>query len=114
MKVSLQNILQKYGNQIAGVCGGVTVAFRGFLQHSGSKSQRNMKREVGPLGEIPGGQYVLLAPMEPELSVGDVLTEGNLQVVIRRLETVRVKDKPVYRWGLCEEKGGEDAWGTPL
>ena len=113
MKISLQNILQKYGNRITGICGGATVAFRGFLQHSGSKSQQNMKRAFGPLGEIPGGQYVLLAPMEPELAVGDILTEGNLQVVIRRMETVRVKDKPIYQWGLCEEKGGEDLWGDP-
>lgn len=114
MKLSLQKVLGKYGNRITCIRAGETVTFRGFLQHSGSKSQQNMKRTFGPLGEIPGGQYVLLAPTVLELSVGDVLSEGNLQVIIRRLETVHLRDKPIYRWGLCEKKGGEDTWGEPL
>lgn len=113
MKLSLQNILQKFGNRITCACGGEMVTFRGFLQHSGSKSQQNMKRDFGPLGEIPGGQYVLLAPIEPKLSVGDTLTQGDLRVVIRRLETVSALDEPLYRWGLCEQKGGTDTWGDP-
>ena len=108
--VSIQKILEKYGNRITLRKDGEVIVFRGFLQHSMSKSRQNMKREFGLLGEIPGGQYVLLAPLEPNLTVGDVLEQGSLRVEIRRVETVMAMDKPLYQWGLCEKRGGEAAW----
>lgn len=107
--VSIQKVLEKYGNRIILRKNGEVTAFRGFLQHSASKSQQNMKREFSLLGEIPGGQYILLAPMEPSLAVGDVLEQGSLQVEIRKVETVMAMDRPLYQWGLCEKRGVEDA-----
>ena len=107
--VSIQKILEKYGNRITLRKSGEATAFRGFLQHSGSKSRQNMKREFSLLGEVPGGQYILLAPTVPELAAGDVLEQGKLKVEIRKIETVMAMNQPLYQWGLCEKWGGEGA-----
>lgn len=108
--VSIQKILERYGNRINRWRGAQSVTFRGFLQHSAAKSQRNMKREFCPLGEVPGGEYVLLAPTDVSLSVGDILEQGSLKVVLRRVEAMVVKDRQVYQWGLCEQTGGDQSW----
>ena len=43
----------------------------------------------------------------------DVLPIGyDATAMLRRVETVRFGDHPVYLWGLCVEKGSEDLWGS--
>lgn len=84
--------------------------FRGFLQHSRSKSWQNMEKAFSPLGEIPRGQYVLIAPPEITPAVGDTVVLGEKRYEVRRAETMLYGGKPLYIWGLCVEKGGEDTW----
>lgn len=93
---------------------GKETLLKGFLQETGSRNWQNMEKVFTPLGEIPRGQYLYLGPLDPRLAVGDVLLQGNRIFEVRRAEAVYYGDKPVYCWGLCVEKGGEDTWGNPL
>ena len=110
MGYTIDKVMRKYGSSMVVLQGEKAMPFRGFLQHSGSKSWQNMEAEHCPLGQIPTGQYVLMAPMVPDIAEGDTLICGELKVVVRRVETVMLGDKPQYRWGLCVRKGGEDTW----
>ena len=112
MDSAIARAMERYGSTITLVRSGEQTEFRGFLQHSGSKSWQNMRSQYGPLGQLPGGQYVLVAPVSPGLLEGDTLVLGDRTVVIRRLETVMRGDRAVYQWGLCEQAGGEDTWGS--
>jgi len=90
---------------------GEELPLRGFLQETGSRNWQNMEKVFTPLGEIPRGQYLYLGPVEPTVEVGDVLLTGGRIFEVRRAELIRYGDTPVYRWGLCVEKGGSDTWG---
>lgn len=108
MVYTIEKILRKYGTSMILVRREEALPFKGFLQHSGSKSWQNMQPQYCALGKIPTGQYVLLAPMKPEIAEGDTLICGDLKVAVQRIETVMSADKPLYRWGLCERKGGDE------
>lgn len=109
MVYTIEKIMRKYGSPLILVRGEKSLPFKGFLQHSGSKSWQNMRAQYCPMGRIPAGQYVLLVPVVPEITEDDVLVCGELQVVVRNMETVMAGDKPLYRWGLCVRKGGDEA-----
>ena len=110
MVVTMDKVFRLYGSPIVLKSGGSEIEFRGFLHHSGSKSWENMEYRYGPLGEIPRGKHILLAPAETPVQKGDTLTSGTLQVVVRRIETVMAGDKVLYLWGLCVERGYENIW----
>lgn len=84
--------------------------FRGILQHFDGHAWANMQKEFSLLGDIPRGRYVLLVSMEPALTVGSILMQGDQRLILRRLETVRIGDKPLYRWGLCAERSVNATW----
>ena len=113
MVLTIEKVLRRYGSLLTLRHGDKTITFRGFLQHSGSKSWYNMEPRYSPLGKIPRGKYILLAPVQTPVSVGDTLDDGCARVTVRRIETVKMGDEPIYLWGLCEEKGGEGLWGSP-
>ena len=106
---AVAQLLKQFGSPITLRRDGAEVEFRGFLQHSGSKSWQNMRGQYGVLGEVPGGQYVLIAPPEPALEPEDTLLMGGRSYVIRTLEPVLYGRQVLYQWGLCENKGGEDS-----
>jgi hypothetical protein len=103
---SVEKVLKRYGSQLTVQKDEGNLEFRGFLQHFRSKSKDYTQHTFSYLGQIPKGQYVLLAPVLPGLQVGDVLMQGQLQVEVRRLETVEYCGQPAYLWGLCVKKGG--------
>ena len=103
---SIEKVLKRYGSQLTVQKDGKNLEFRGFLQHFRSKSKDYTQQTFSYLGQIPKGQYVLLAPVLPQLKVGDVLMMGQLQVEVRRLEAVECCGQPAYLWGLCVKKGG--------
>jgi hypothetical protein len=109
MVEAVHQLLKQYGNPITLRRDGAAVDFRGFLQHSGSKSWQNMRSIFTVLGQMPGGQYVLIAPPEPALEPEDTLLMGGRSYVIRTLEPVLYGRQVLYQWGLCENKGGEDS-----
>ncbi len=65
---------------------------------------------MGPLGEIPRGQYICVLPVAVPVEVGNVVEVGQKSYQIRRVEDMRVGDGVMYRWCLCVQKGGEDQW----
>ena len=101
----LEDVIGRYSGRLVLRQGEKRVVFRGFLQHSRSKSLQNMERVYGLLGEIPGGRFLLMAPMHVAISVGDIIEQKNRTFTVQRIETVTVKDREVYRWGLCTERG---------
>ena len=107
---TMDRIFCRYGTRLLLHRGGTGTEFRGFLQSSLSKDRRYLEREVMPMGEIPGGRYVLMAPMKTELKEGDVVEQAGKFYVLRRVETVLFRDKALYLWGLCVEKGDKDTW----
>ena len=112
MVYTMDKILTRYGNLMVLHRGEETVPFRGFLQPFRSKSQQGMQPKYTPLGKWAAGQYVLLAPAEVRLTIEDTVSLSDRSFTVKRIEPVMAAGAVVYYWGLCEEKGGEDTWGS--
>ena len=104
-------ILNSYGAAVMLHRGAESFAVRAFFQPVRSKSWQYLEGDYSPLGEIPRGQYVYIGPVEPAAEAGDTLTVDGKNYWLRRTELVRDNNGPVYCWGMCVEKGGEDTWG---
>ena len=111
MQKDVQALMRRWGNSLTLHKNGEKLSFRGFLHHSNSRSLQNLYQEFGPLGQIPGGWYVYIGPAEPAVQEGDILSMDGKQYRLRRVEAVTFREEPLYCWGLCVEKGGEDTWG---
>ena len=109
MQQMIGNIMKTYGVSITRKAEGVT--YRGFFQPVRSKSWQYLEGNYSPLGEVPRGQYVYIGPVEPGAQAGDTLTVDGKNYWLRRAELIRAGNGPVYCWGMCVEKGGEDNWG---
>ncbi len=107
-------ILKTYGMALTLCHGGQNYEIRAFFQPVRSKSWQYLEGNYSPLGEIPRGQYVYIGPVEPAAASGDTLSVGGKDYWLRRTELIRDANGPVYCWGMCVEKGGEDNWGKPL
>lgn len=83
-----------------------------FFHSVNSRSWQNMERCFFPLGEIPRGQYICVFPVSVKVKAGDTVWVGSGAYQVRRVEEMLTKHGPVYRWGLCVEKGGDDTWGA--
>ena len=112
MRASIDKILRRYGEKVTVDKEGAPLVFRGIFQHTGSKDWHNMEKAYSLLGQIPRGQYMVLAPVGVELAVGDRLKIAQRRFSIRRVETVYWRGKALYKWCLCVELGGEDKWPT--
>ena len=111
MEQMISKILNTYGAAVTLCRGGTDYEIRAFFQPVRSKSWSYLDGEYSPLGEIPRGQYVYIGPVEPAAEVGDSLMVGNKGYWLRRTELIYDANGPVYCWGMCVEKGGEDTWG---
>lgn len=111
MRQMIGKILQCYGVPATVIHKGVSSKVRIFFQPSTSKSWDSMNPIVGPLGQLPGGQYLYIGPAEQEITEWDQVDVGGSSYILRRCEAYRDGDGPVYWWGLCARKGGEDTWG---
>lgn len=110
MRKMLEKVMDRWGTTVTLRRSGK--AFKAFLQETGSRNWQNMEKIFTPLGEVPRGQYLYLGPVEPAIAVGDVLLAGGRIFELRRSEVIYYGDTPVYSWGLCVEKGGEDTWAS--
>ena len=111
MEQMISKILNTYGTAVTLCRGGTDHEIRAFFQPVRSKSWSYLDGEYSPLGEIPRGQYVYIGPVEPGAEAGDSLIVGNKGYWLRRTELIYDANGPVYCWGMCVEKGGEDTWG---
>ncbi len=111
MRKLVERILKKYGTDILlrRVTGDVIL--RGFLQHTGSLAWQNMRSIYSPLGRVPGGQYRLILPPQPEIAEGEMLRLGERWYTVRRCEKVWYRNEWIYSWCLCDERGEPDNWG---
>lgn len=111
MRRMVEKILETYGTSATLQQGENTHELRAFFQPVRSKSWQYLEGNYSPLGEIPRGQYVYLGPVSPKADAGDTLLVAGKAYWLRRTELVYVGNDPVYCWGMCVEKGGEDTWG---
>ena len=110
MQQIIGKLLCRYGETLVLEGQAGTLTFQGVFQHTGSKDWHNMEKTYSLLGQMPRGQYLVLAPVGVALQAGDRLLVGSRRFGIRRAESVKWKAKPAYTWGLCVELGGEDTW----
>ena len=106
----MDKVLQRYGVDARVEHEGGEETVRIFFQPSTSKSWQNMEPIRSPLGKIPGGQYLYIGPAGVEIRSGDRVTVAGKSYILRRAEVIMDASGPVYCWGLCVEKGGDDAW----
>ena len=111
MRRMVEKILNTYGTPVTLTQGETAYPVRAFFQPVRSKSWQYLEGNYSPLGEVPRGQYVYIGPVEPEARVGDTLRVGEKSYWLRRTELILDREGPVYCWGMCVEKGGEDTWG---
>lgn len=111
MQQMVAKILNTYGAAVRLRHGETDYDIRAFFQPVRSKSWQYLEGNYSPLGEVPRGQYVYIGPVEPRAVTGDTVTVGDKSYWLRRSELVHDANGPVYCWGLCVEKGGEDTWG---
>ncbi len=112
MRRSVERILDQYGTDLTIVSRQERKNARGFFRAVNSKSWQSMESEASLLGEITRGQYVYLGPAEVAVQEGDTLLLGQKEYLFRRVEDYYCGQEPLYRWGLCVEKGVNDIWGT--
>ncbi len=85
---------------------------RGFFQPVRSKSWQSMVNLATPLGEVFRGQYIYIGPAEVSVCEGELVTLGQKNYFLRRVEQYYYGDEAIYTWGLCVEKGVNDTWGS--
>ena len=112
MRKTVENILKKYGTDAQIGHLGKTETARCFFRAVNATSWQSMEGEATLLGEISRGQYVYLGPVGVDVAEGDTLRLGQRQYLFRRVESYYYGNAPVYRWGLCVEKGVNDTWGS--
>lgn len=110
MRRMVEKIIRNCGTALTLEKNGERISITAFLQPNGAASQLNTRTEMSLLGQVPGGRYLYIGPVTPQAEVGDVLTLNGRRFELRRAETVMSGEEPLYRWGLCVEKGGMDPW----
>lgn len=111
MRQTVEKFLRQYGSDIQIRSGEQTVQVRAFLQPVTGRGQNMAQVSVSPLGREAAGQYIYIGPLEPALMLDDVLEVEGREYILRRTEQITGINGPVYRWGMCVEKGAEDTWG---
>lgn len=109
---AVKRLLRRYGGELVLCHQGTESRFRGFLSPVRSGSWQNTQWELTALGELPRGQYVLIAPVGLVIQAGDTVSRGGKTYSLRRTEEVYYCENPVYIWGVCTEKGEEDPWAA--
>lgn len=114
MKRMLDKVFKIYGTMMVLTHqDGTSFLLKAFLQPRRALSQRNAIKRISPLGEIPGDTYLFVCTADCDVRVGDTLKLPNdMYYDVRQVETVLYKNKPIYLWGLCVQKGGTDTWDS--
>lgn len=107
MRKIIEDLLEKFG--VDAVVKNTLTKI--FLQFSNSKSWDSMNPILTPVGQIPGGQYLYIGPVDLEVAVDDEVEVGGIHYIMRRCEVYQTHEGPIYRWALCSLKGGDTAWG---
>ena len=114
MQKTVKKIFNTYGTELYLMRqDGSYGAMKALLQPRKALSQRNAIKKISPLGEILGDTYQFICTADCGAKVGDTLYKiGTAYYEVRQVETVLYKNKPLYMWGLCVQKGGMDQWDS--
>lgn len=107
----LLEIFRRYGSEISAFDGKGWTVFHGFLQAVTERGSSHYQKEVSPVGQIPLGTYVYIGPATIPVQEGGLLKKDGQEYRLCRVEAMSGAKGPVYNWGLCVKKGGEDTWG---
>ena len=110
MRAMVDKILRQYGMGMTLVSEDGERTVWGFFQPVRSKSFQNMIHVERPLGMVERGQYIYIGSPEEILREGDRLDVDGRTFVVQRTEPYYYGSEAVYIWGLCAQKGGEEAW----
>lgn len=110
MRAMVDKILRQYGMGMTLVSEDGERTVWGFFQPMRSKSFQNMIHVERPLGMVERGQYIYIGSPEEILREGDRLDVDGRKFVVQRTEPYYYGSEAVYIWGLCAQKGGEEAW----
>ena len=110
MRAMVDKILRQYGvgMMLTGTDG--TRKNWGLFQPVRSKSFQNMIHMERPQGMVERGQYVYIGRVEDDVREGDCLDVEGKKYTVQRIEPYYYGGDAVYLWGLCAQKGGEEAW----
>ena len=92
--------------------GDQTVDVKGFFQPVRSKSWQSLVNADTPLGQVSRKQYIYMGPVDVETAEGDLLTVGQKQYLLRRVEQYYYGDAAVYTWAMCIEKDVNETWAS--
>lgn len=106
MRKLIEELLDRYG--VDAKVNGINT--RIFLQFSNSKSWDSMNPILTPIGQIPGGQYLYIGPVDVSISAGDRVWVNGTGYILRRCEVYQTHEGPIYNWALCSLRGGDSAW----
>jgi hypothetical protein len=112
MRAMVSKIIGQYGTDTRLTSKEGTRTVRAFFRAVNSKSWQSMESEATLLGEISRGQYAYIGPVDVAVKEGDTLELGEKTYLFRRVEPYYYGNQPVYYWGLCMEKGGDEPWGS--
>lgn len=112
MRKLVESVFRQYGTDMSITSGEKEITVRGFFRAVNSKSWQSMESEATLLGEISRGQYSYIGPVGTAIQEGDTIALGNKTYLFRRVEDYYYGNTPIYRWGLCVEKGVNDTWGS--
>lgn len=113
MRSTLEKMIHRWGTEVTVLHQGTATVTKAIFLPTTSRSWQNMQHVYSPVGETPRGQYNYIGALEPVAEKGDVLKVGGNPYLLRRVEIVRDSRGPLYRWGLCVERGGVDKWADP-
>lgn len=112
MALRVEGLMARHGRDMILVSGEQTRAVRGFFHPISASSWQSAAPKATVLGEASQSQYTYLGPVAGQAKAGDYLLLGGRRYLLLRVETYFCDNAPVYQWGLCVERSGEDTWGT--
>lgn len=107
----MDGVIERYGTPATIQTAAGQQQIKVFFHSVNSSAWQNMERQFSPLGEVPRGQYICVLPIHVAAEPEDTLIVSGRRYLLRRVEEMTMFTGAVYRWALCVEKGGEDAWG---
>lgn len=110
MRAHIEALLQRYGSSVTVQYSSHSFVMRAFLQPVTSKSWQNMERMIPSGGQVPRGQYLLIAPPDIGLFDAEYLSLHGKKYLLRRADVITYGDEVLFQWGLLVEGGRDDPW----
>lgn len=107
----VEKLLRQYGMAVTICQEGADETVRGFFQPVTGKVEHLAAAHPGMLGTENTRRYVYIGPLEPRPAEQGILRIEGKEYRVRTVQEIWGANGPVYLWGMCVEKGGDDQWG---